>query len=45
MARFRGPELHAALMHAARVDRIFKGVADGDPWEECRTLLLRVTQR
>lgn len=45
MTRFRGPELHAALMHAARIDRIFKGVADGDPWEECRTLLLRVTRR
>ncbi len=32
----------AALLHAARIDRIIKGLADGDPWDEFLQLSLRL---
>jgi DNA polymerase-3 subunit delta len=33
-----------ALGHAARIDRIAKGVADGDAWDELLQLGLRFAQ-
>ena len=35
----------AALLHAARIDRIIKGVAHGDLWDEFLQLALRLTQK
>lgn len=44
----RQPALRAAarnaLLHAARIDRIIKGVAQGDLWDEFLQLALRLTQ-
>lgn len=34
----------AALLHAARIDRIIKGLSRGDLWDECLQLALRLTQ-
>jgi len=34
----------AALLHAAKIDRIIKGVAAGDLWDECLQLALRLTR-
>jgi len=34
----------AALLHAARIDRIIKGLAQGDPWDEFLQLSLRLTK-
>lgn len=36
--------LSAALLHAARVDRIIKGIAQGDAWEELLRLGLRLAR-
>jgi DNA polymerase-3 subunit delta len=36
------PALHAALEHAAKVDRVVKGVARGDAWDELLQLGLRL---
>ena len=33
-----------ALLHAARIDRIIKGLAAGDLWDECLQLALRLTK-
>ena len=40
--RFSAEALGAALAHAARIDRVIKGVALGDPWEEFVTLGLKL---
>lgn len=40
--RLRGGALRAALMHAARVDRMIKGLVSGDVWDEFLQLALRV---
>ncbi|THF63606.1 DNA polymerase III subunit delta [Pseudothauera nasutitermitis] len=37
--------LRAALLHAARIDRIIKGLAAGDPWDEFLQLSLRLVRR
>jgi DNA polymerase-3 subunit delta len=37
--------LRAALLHAAKVDRIIKGLGDGDVWSELLMLLLRLKRR
>ncbi|MBL8445340.1 MAG: DNA polymerase III subunit delta, partial [Zoogloeaceae bacterium] len=37
--------LGAALLHAARVDRIVKGIASGDVWDELLRLGLRLARR
>lgn len=37
--------LSAALLHAARVDRIVKGIAHGDAWDELQRLGLRLAHR
>jgi len=42
LRRLSGPRLRDALHHAARVDRIIKGVAPGEPWNELRALGLRI---
>lgn len=39
--RLRGAELTEALEHAARIDRVAKGVAEGDAWDELARLGLR----
>ncbi|MGC3963744.1 MAG: DNA polymerase III subunit delta [Rhodocyclaceae bacterium] len=40
--RLRGAALRAALMHAARIDRMVKGLVTGDVWDEFLQLALRV---
>jgi DNA polymerase-3 subunit delta len=40
--RLRGGALRAALMHAARIDRMIKGLTTGDVWDEFLQLSLRV---
>ncbi len=37
--------LRAALLHAARIDRMIKGLVDGDVWDEFLSLALRITRR
>ena len=37
--------LRAALMHAARIDRIIKGLAAGEVWDEFLQLTLRLARR
>lgn len=39
--RVNGPQLRDAICHAARIDRIAKGVACGDSWDELLQLGLR----
>lgn len=39
LARLKG-----ALVHAARIDRIIKGLLPGDPWDEFLTLTLRLAR-
>jgi DNA polymerase-3 subunit delta len=34
----------AALLHAARIDRMIKGLAQGDIWDEFLQLALRMTR-
>jgi len=40
----RNRAARAALLHAARIDRIIKGVARGDLWDEFLQLALRLTK-
>jgi DNA polymerase-3 subunit delta len=40
----RGRASRAALLHAARIDRIIKGLAQGDLWDEFLQLSLRLTR-
>ena len=39
--RFALPQIEVALMHAARIDRMIKGLARGDTWDELLQLGLR----
>lgn len=41
--RFRRPQLYQALQHAARIDRMIKGLTRGDQWDELLQLSLRLT--
>ncbi|GAB2882351.1 DNA polymerase III subunit delta [Uliginosibacterium flavum] len=43
--RLKGGGLRAALMHAARIDRLAKGLDKGDVWDEFLQLALRVRAR
>lgn len=43
--RLRGATLRAALLHAAKADRIIKGLARGDVWDEFLQLSLRLRAR
>ena len=45
LPHFSSAPLRAALLHAARVDRVIKGIADGDVWDELLALCLRATRR
>lgn len=43
--RLKSGTLRAALMHAARIDRLVKGLGHGDVWDEFLQLALRVRTR
>ena len=43
--RIKPKQVEAALLHAARIDRISKGLAKGDVWDELLQLGLRFAQR
>jgi DNA polymerase-3 subunit delta len=43
--RLKAGTLRAALLHAARVDRLIKGLGKGDVWDEFLLLALRVRAR
>ncbi|ATE59067.1 DNA polymerase III subunit delta [Thauera sinica] len=43
--RLGSPALRAALLHAARIDRMIKGLAQGDVWDEFLQLSLRLARR
>lgn len=45
LPRLRPATLRAALLHAAKIDRIIKGLATGDVWDEFLQLALRVCRR
>ena len=42
LQRLDGQRAEAALAHAAAIDRMIKGVVDGDPWDEFRQLGLHI---
>jgi DNA polymerase-3 subunit delta len=43
--RLRSAQLRTALLAAAKIDRIAKGVADGEVWDEFLQLALRLARR
>lgn len=43
--RFTLPQVHAALRHAATIDRAVKGLARADVWDELLQLALRLARR
>lgn len=45
LERLTQPGLRAALMHAARIDRMIKGLAQGNIWDEFLQLTLRLARR
>lgn len=45
LPRLRTGQLRAALLHAAKIDRIIKGLARGDIWDEFLQLALRLARR
>jgi DNA polymerase III subunit delta len=45
LARLSLGQLRTALLHAARIDRIIKGLAGGDVWDEFLTLCLRLSRK
>jgi DNA polymerase-3 subunit delta len=45
LPRVSAARLGTALLHAARIDRMIKGLADGDVWDEFLQLALRVAGR
>lgn len=45
LPKLRIGTLRAAVLHAAKIDRIIKGLADGDVWDEFQLLALRVARR
>lgn len=44
LPRLQTPALRAALLHAAKVDRIIKGLVEGDIWDEFLMLALRIAR-
>lgn len=44
LPRLKPATLRAALLHAARIDRIIKGLASGDVWDEFLQLTLRLAR-
>lgn len=45
LPRLRLPALRTALLAAARIDRMVKGIADGEVWDEFQQLALRLARR
>ena len=45
LPRLSSTALRAALMHAARIDRMIKGLVHGDVWDEFLQLALRLSRR
>ena len=45
LPRLRAPQLRAALLAAARIDRMIKGLVQGDVWDEFLQLALRLTRQ
>ena len=45
VGRFTPSQIETALVHAARVDRMIKGLARGDVWDELLQLGLRFSRR
>lgn len=45
LPKLRIGTLRAAVLHAAKIDRIIKGLADGNVWDEFQLLALRVARR
>ncbi|MDR1227474.1 MAG: DNA polymerase III subunit delta [Azoarcus sp.] len=45
LARLARPTLQAALLHAARIDRMIKGLVRGELWDEFQHLALRLCGR
>ena len=43
--RYTLPQIEAALMHAARIDRMIKGLVKGDVWDELLQLGLRFARQ
>lgn len=41
LVRFTAPQVESAVMHAASIDRVIKGLAQGDVWHELLRLGLR----
>ncbi|NMG44339.1 DNA polymerase III subunit delta [Aromatoleum toluvorans] len=44
LPRLKAASLRAALLHAARIDRIIKGLVPGDVWDEFLQLTLRLVR-
>lgn len=44
LPRLKAGALRAALLHAAKIDRIIKGLNPGDVWDEFLQLVLRLTR-
>ncbi|BAL23599.1 DNA polymerase III subunit delta [Azoarcus sp. KH32C] len=45
LPRLQPAALRAALLHAAKIDRIIKGLTAGDVWDEFQQLALRLSRR
>jgi DNA polymerase-3 subunit delta len=45
LARLTRPTLQTALLHAARIDRMIKGLVQGEVWDEFQHLALRLCGR
>ena len=45
LPRLRAPQLRAALLAAARIDRMIKGLVQGDVWDEFLQLALRLARK
>ncbi|CAG0962585.1 DNA polymerase III subunit delta [Rhodocyclaceae bacterium] len=45
LPRLRQPQLRAALLAAARIDRMIKGLVQGDIWDEFLQLALRLARK
>jgi DNA polymerase-3 subunit delta len=45
LQRLSTAKLHTALMHAARIDRVIKGIAEGAVWDEFLQLVLRLAAK
>ena len=45
VGRFSPAQIESALVHAARIDRMIKGLARGDAWDELLQLGLRFTRK